>query len=160
VKAKIPVRLWCAVLLNIVVNVAGQFAFWYLFFTNGWPAFVAPIKPYNIVIALCISLFLYVSCVMALLGKPRWREILLAVVLITYGINLFQVVHLLYLNYGTLNDHEHAQFYFDISIKVFELVFNVWALESTTTREFFSMKAKQRASLKLSLRQNEAGFTS
>ena len=97
---------------------------------------------------------------MALLGKPRWREILLAVVLITYGINLFQVVHLLYLNYGTLNDHEHAQFYFDISIKVFELVFNVWALESTTTREFFSMKAKQRASLKLSLRQNEAGFTS
>jgi hypothetical protein len=146
-KIKIPGRLLCAVLLNIVVNVMGQIALGYLLVTGIRPGFVGAIHTYNIGIAICVSIFLYISCAMALLGKPRGRQMLLAAALITYGINFLQTAHVLYINYENFNHQQHAQFYFSISTIMVELLINIWALDSAKTRQFFFMKAKQRMSV-------------
>lgn len=146
-KAKIPMRLWFAVLLNILVNVMGQIAFWYLFVTKGWPNFVGAVHAYNIVVMVCVSIFLYTSCAMALLGRPHGRQLMLVAVLITYGINFFQTAHILYLNYSQFSIQEHAQVYFSISTIVLELWINICALDSAKTRQFFSMRAAQCASM-------------
>lgn len=146
-KVKAPGRLWFAVLLNFLVSTMGLAGFFILLISGNWPAFLGTLHPYNLVIYVSVTSFLYASCVMALQGKPRGRHLMLAAAIITYGINFFQSAHILYLNYSIFNDQQHAQFYFSLSVIVIELWINIWALDSTKTRYFFAAKSAKNSAI-------------
>lgn len=142
-KIKAPGRLWFAVLLNFFISIMGGAAFLSLIISGNWPKTLGTLHPYNLVVYVGVTGFLYVSCVRALLGRPYGRQLMLLAVLVTYGINFFQSVHLIYLNFNMFNEQQHAQSYFMLSVIVVELWVNFWALESNKTRHFFAMKARQ-----------------
>jgi hypothetical protein len=136
-KVRAPGRLWLVVIMDIVLNFLGML----VLLTGSVPAILGAVHTYNIVIGACVSTFLYISCVIALLGRHYGRQLMFVAVLVTYAINLFQSIRILYINFDVFDDHQHAMFYFAISKLVFELLLNIWALDSLKTRQFFAMKA-------------------
>ncbi|RYG96481.1 MAG: hypothetical protein EON58_11990 [Alphaproteobacteria bacterium] len=133
-RSKRPKRLWIAAIMNVIL---GLLSISFLVFlattarvpeelriTGGMTAFAA-----------ATAGFMVISSVMALLGKPSWRQLMLSAALIYYGSILAQNFNFLVSGSETLVP---AQKLASNAVRSgLEIAINLWALLSTKTRDYF-----------------------
>jgi hypothetical protein len=88
--------------------------------------------------AVCTAGFLIVASIVALLGKPYGRHIMLLAAVVFYGALIAQSVVALSGPYAALGQGVSAKLTANLVRTSLELAINLWALLSLKTRKYFN----------------------
>jgi len=88
-------------------------------------------------VTVCTASFLIVASVLALLGKPYGRYLMLAAVILFYGIVIAQNVFVIAGAQAGLGQSAAAKPATNVVGALIELLFSAWALLSLKTRQYF-----------------------
>jgi len=131
---KRPKRLWLAALMNILVGLISLTALVFISTSSRVPE-AARLGGGTAALAAFTAGFLIVSSVLALLGKPRGRWLMLAAALAFYGSILVQNAYIL----GQVQDSlvPANKLIANVVRSGLEIAINLWALLSAKTRRYF-----------------------
>ncbi|MBP3984601.1 hypothetical protein J5837_09245, partial [Pseudoxanthomonas helianthi] len=130
---KRPKRLWVASLMNILVGCLSLAML--IFVTTSSRVATVQLSAGTAAMAAVTAGFLVVSSVMALLGKPRWRRLMLLGALAFYGSVMVQSALLLAQAQDSLVPA--SKLISHVIRSGLELAINLWALLSLKTRQYF-----------------------
>jgi hypothetical protein len=133
-RLKRPMRLWVAALMNILVGVISLAALVFISTSARVPDAVR-FGGSTAVLAAITASFLVGSSVLALLGKPRGRQLMLAAALAFYGSILLQNAYMLIQFQGSLVPTNKLTA--NVVRSGLEIAINLWALHSAKTRKYF-----------------------
>lgn len=129
-----PKRLWVAVIMNIVVGLAGLFLIAFISLSSSVPEDARP-DAGSVVLAVATAGFLVISSTLALLGKWRWGRLMLVAALLYYGIILVQNAYLLVQAQGALIPAQKVTA--NVVRSGLEIAINMWAILTARGRAFF-----------------------
>jgi drug/metabolite transporter (DMT)-like permease len=133
---KRPKRLWVAAIINILVALLSLALLAFLFTSARVPEALLPGATASAV-AACTAGFLIVASVLALLGKPYGRYLMLAAAIVFYGILIVQNVGAIAGAQAGLGQSAAAKLAANTVRASLELLINLWALLSLKTRQYF-----------------------
>jgi len=133
---KRPKRLWVAAVLNMLVGVLAIGLIVFLLASTRVPV---ALRPGGVVAvsALGAPSFLIVASVIALLGKPYGRYLMLLAALVFFGTLIIQNVQLIGSANSALGQGTAPKVIANAVRASFELTINLWALLSSKTRQYF-----------------------
>ena len=134
--SKRPMRLWGAAIINILLALASVASFVFLFSSARIPQALRPSVAASTV-TVCTASFLVVASVVALLGRPYGRYLMLAAVILFYGIVIAQNVFVIAGAQAALGQSAVARPATNVVGALIELLFSVWALLSLKSRQYF-----------------------
>jgi hypothetical protein len=133
---KRPIRLWSAAIINILLAFVSLAFFAFLFGSAHTPQALRPGVATSTITA-CTASFLVVASVFALLGKPYGRYLMLAAIILFYGIVIVQNVFVIAGVQAGLGQSTAAKSATNVVGASIELLFSAWALLSLKTRQYF-----------------------
>lgn len=133
---KRPMRLLGAAIVNILLGLVSLALFAFLFGSVHIPQTLRPDIAASTV-AVCTASFLVVASVLALLGKAYGRNLMLAAVILFYGIIIVQNVFAIASAPDGLGQSAAAKLVTNVLGASIELLFSSWALLSLKTRQYF-----------------------
>ncbi|MGH9697325.1 MAG: hypothetical protein ACRD5Z_24490, partial [Bryobacteraceae bacterium] len=122
-----PMRLWAAAIINISFALVSIGFFAFLFSSASIPQALRPSVAAS-AIAICTASFLFVASVFALLGKPYGRYLMLAAVILFYGIIIIQNVFVIAGAQTWLSLSAVAKPVTNVVGASMQLLFGAWAL--------------------------------
>ncbi len=131
---KRPKRLWVAALMNILVGCLSLTMLIFLSTSSRVPSDMQ-LSAGTTAIAAITASFLVVSSTMALLGRPRWRHIMLLAAVAFYGSIMVQNALLLAQAQDSLVPASKLTSH--VVRSGLEIAINLWALLSLKTRQYF-----------------------
>lgn len=134
-RIKRPNRLWIAALMNVLVGLTSLAGVIFIATSSRVPDALR-IGMGAGALAATTAGFLVAASVLALLGKPRWRLLMLAAALAFYGSILVQNAYIL----SQVQDSvvPASKLTANIVRSGLEIAINLWALLSASTRRYFS----------------------
>jgi hypothetical protein len=133
-RVKRPKRLWVAALINVLVGVTSLVALVFISTSARVPD-AARLGGVTAVFAAFASCFLVVSSVLALMGKPLGRQLMLAAALTFYGSIMVQ--NALILTHAQNSLVPANKLFANVVRSGLEIAINLWALLSLKTRRYF-----------------------
>jgi len=134
---KRPIRLWVAVVMNVLIGLISLAFLAFLATSARLPAALHP-SVTTLAWAVCTAGFLIIASIVALLGKPYGRYIMLLAAVVFYGALIAQNVVALSGPYAALGQGAGAKLTANLVRTSLELAINLWALLSLKTHKYFN----------------------